>query len=88
MPRSAYGSTRLDGSVEMNAGSLELCAPEDLAIAITIEEENVTFSHNLDEAGLTRQGNTWSSGDGEADLSLDVSGNAASFTLNPAGGCR
>ena len=83
----ADGSTRIDGAVEMNAGSLELCTPDDVAIAITIEGENVTFSHNLDERGLTRQGDTWSSGDGDATLRLDVSGNAASLTLNPEGGC-
>ena len=84
----ADGSTLLDGSVEMNAGSLELCAPDDLAISITIEGENVTFSHNLEERGLSRTGDTWSSGDGEPDLRLDVNGNAASFTLNPEGGCE
>jgi hypothetical protein len=84
----ADATTRLEGTIEMNAGSLELCAPEDLAIAITIEGENVSFSHNLDESGLDRQGDTWSSGDGDAQLSLDVSGNAASFTLNPGGGCE
>ena len=83
----ADDSTVLDGSIEMNAGSLELCAPDDLAIAITIEGENVTFSHNLDELGLSRQGDTWSSSDGEPDLRLGVDGNAASFTLNPEGGC-
>ena len=84
----ADGSTVLEGSVEMNAGSLELCAPDDLAISITIEGENVTFSHNLEERGLSRTGDTWSSGDGEPDLRLDVNGNAASFTLNPEGGCE
>ena len=84
----ADDATRLNGTVEMNAGSLELCAPDDLAIAITIEGENVTFSHNLDERGLSRTGDTWASGDGEPDLSLDGNGNAASFTLNPEGGCE
>lgn len=83
----ADASTRLAGSIEMNAGSLELCAPDGVAIAITIEGENVTFSHNLDDRGLSREGDTWSIGDGEADVRLDVNGNAASFTLNPEGGC-
>ena len=85
---AADETSRLEGTIEMNAGSLELCAPEDLAIAITIEGENVSFSHNLDDSGLDRQGDTWSSGDGDPQLSLDVSGNAASFTLNPEGGCE
>ena len=44
-------ATLLEGSVEMNAGSLELCASDDVGVAITIEDENVTFSHNLDDAG-------------------------------------
>ena len=48
--------TRLDGSVEMNAGSLELCAPDQLAIAITIDEENITFSHNLDDTWVEPRG--------------------------------
>jgi hypothetical protein len=80
-------STLLDGSVEMNAGSLELCAPSGAAITITVEDENVTFSHNLDERGLTQDGDTWSNADGAPDLRLSVDGNAASFTLNPEGGC-
>ena len=83
----ADASTRLTGSVGMNAGSLELCVPDDAAIAITIEDTNVTFSHNLDESGLSRDGDAWSSGDGDADIILSVSGNAASFTLNPEEGC-
>ena len=84
----ADASTSLNGSVEMNAGSLELCVPEGVGLAITIEDDNITFSHNLDDAGLSRQGNTWSSGGGgDADISLSVDGNAASFTLNPEGGC-
>ena len=84
----ADASTSLDGRVEMNAGSLELCAPEGVVVAITIEDDNVTFSHNLDDLGLTRQGDTWSTGDGDADVRLAIEGNAASFSLNPEGGCQ
>ena len=79
-------TTTLDGSVEINAGAIELCVPDAVAVAITVEEDNVTFSHNLDERGLERQGDTWSSGD-DADITLTVSGNAASFTFNPEDGC-
>ena len=81
------GSTTLAGSVEMNAGSLELCVPDSVVVAITIEDDNVTFSHNLGESGLTREGDTWRSGSGTAAVTLDVDGNAASFSLNPEGGC-
>ena len=81
-------STLLDGSVEMNAGSLELCAPPGATIAITMEGEDVSFSHNLDESELTRGGDTWTNAGGEPDLRLSVDGNAASFTLNPEEGCQ
>jgi hypothetical protein len=79
--------TSLSGSVSMNAGSFELCIPEGVDVAITVADENITFSHNLEDSGLTRQGDTWRSGTEGAAISLDVSGNAASFTLNPDGGC-
>ncbi len=78
--------TQLAGSVEMNAGSLDLCVPEGVGLAITMTDDNVTFSHNLDDLGLTREGDVWRSGSGDA-IALSVEGNAASFTLNPDGGC-
>ena len=78
--------TQLAGSVEMNAGSLDLCVPEGVGLAITMADDNVTFSHNLDDLGLTREGDVWRSGSGDA-ITLSVEGNAASFTLNPDGGC-
>jgi hypothetical protein len=81
-------STTLSGTIEMNAGSLELCAPDGASVAITIEDANVTFSHDLDESDLVRSGDTWrSGGDDAADIAIDVDGNAASFSFNPDGGC-
>jgi hypothetical protein len=81
------GSTS-SGTMSVNAGSIELCAADGVAFAITIEDPNVTFSHNLDDSGLSRTGDTWSAGGGDADVELDVNGNAGSFTLNPDGGCE
>jgi hypothetical protein len=78
--------TQASGSVEMNAGSLDLCVPDGVGLAITMSDDNVTFSHNLDDLGLTREGDIWRSGSGDA-ITLSVEGNAASFTLNPDGGC-
>lgn len=81
-------STTLDGVVEMNAGSLELCVPDGVVFAISLEDDNITFSHNLDDSGLIRQGDTWVTGDDTVPtLTLRVDGNAASFTLNPEDGC-
>ena len=57
------------------------------AVAITLNDDNITFSHNLDDSGLSRSGDTWRSGDGTADVTLDIEGNAASFNYNPDGGC-
>jgi hypothetical protein len=81
-------STSFTGSVEMNAGSLDLCVPDGVVFAITLEDDNITFSHNLDDSGLVRQGNTWVTGDTAVpSFTLQVDGNAASFTLNPEDGC-
>jgi hypothetical protein len=84
---SVDDGSSLRGSVEMNAGSLDLCVPEGVALEITMGDDNITFSHNLDDRGLTRSGDTWRSGDGAAAVVLTVEGNAASFTLNPEDGC-
>jgi hypothetical protein len=84
---NADGDTEFDGTVEMNAGSLDLCIADGVVFAITIADSNITFSHNLDESGLTRSGDTWRSGTGAEAITLSVEGNAASFTLNPEGGC-
>jgi hypothetical protein len=82
-------STVVSGSIGLNAGSLELCLTEDADAAITLNDDNVTFSHNLDDLGLSRSGDTWrwGSGTGTPAIALEVEGNAASFTLNPEGGC-
>jgi len=78
--------TELSGSVEMNAGSLDLCVPDGVGLAITMSDDNITFSHNLDDLGLTREGDVWRSGSGDA-ITLSIEGNAASLTLNADGGC-
>jgi Domain of unknown function (DUF5668) len=73
-----------------NAGSFDLCAPEELGLAITMDT-NVTVGHNLAEQGLIEDGDTWQT-DGFDSASrhrveIIFSGNAASFSLNPEDGC-
>jgi hypothetical protein len=80
-------ATAADGSISVNAGSVDLCVADGTAIEITVNDSNITFSHNLDDSGLDRSGDTWRSGDGPADVILEIEGNAASFTYNPTGGC-
>jgi hypothetical protein len=80
-------ATAADGSITVNAGSVELCVADGTAVEITVNDSNITFSHNHDDSGLDRRGDTWRSGDGAADVILAIEGNAASFTYNPTGGC-
>ncbi len=78
----------LHGQLSANAGSLELCVPDDAALRIRVEEQ-LTFAHNLDDRGLTRTGDVWtregSPSGGLVDLAIE--GNAANLTLDPDGGC-
>jgi hypothetical protein len=78
----------LHGSLSANAGSMELCAPPTAALRFRVEEQ-LTFAHNLDDRGLTRNGDIWTRegapGGGIVDLVID--GNAANLTLDPDGGC-
>jgi hypothetical protein len=82
--------TQADGELSVNAGRVSLCTPADGAVAITVTDTNITFSHNLDESGLTRTGDTWQTANypgAQHRLTLTVHGNAGSFNLNPEGGC-
>jgi hypothetical protein len=87
----AEGSV-VSGSLSVNAGSIELCTDGALAIHLTLAE-NITFSHNLAESDLGRDGDTWSyvpsypPGAVVSLVDLHIAGNAGSFTLNPEGGC-
>lgn len=83
------GPMELDGSLSVNAGSIELCVADDAAVRFVVDD-NITFSTNLEESGLTHAGNSWSTSgftDAAEQVTLTISGNAGSFTLNPEGGC-
>lgn len=76
------------GSLSANAGSIELCAPQDATLRLRVEEQ-LTFAHNLDDRGLARSGDVWTreGAVGAAVIDLSVEGNAANFSLDPEGGC-
>lgn len=75
------------GSLQANAGSIELCVPPDAALTFQVQDQLI-FSTNLGDRGLQHDGDTWSRpGTGPA-ISFDIEGNAASFSLDPTGGCQ
>ena len=76
------------GSLSANAGSIELCAPSNATLRFRVEEQ-LTFGHDLDDHGLARSGDVWTreGGVGAPVIDLSVEGNAANFSLDPAGGC-
>lgn len=81
--------TQLDGSIQMNAGSVKLCAPSGMPMRITAS--GTAFSADLGGNGLTQSGDTWESpgyASAQQRITLSVHGNAASFELNPSGGCK
>lgn len=85
--RIALPSGAMDGSLSVNAGALELCVPADVGLRLRVDEQ-LTFGHNLDDRGLTQDGDDWSrDGTTGAVIELEIEGNAASLTLDPEGGC-
>ena len=85
--RVSLGAGSTQGSLAANAGAIELCVPADAAVVLRVPEQ-LTFAHNLERRGLTRDGDTWRrAGTGGDTIDLSVEGNAASFTLDPDGGC-
>jgi hypothetical protein len=89
---TADAESRIIGRIGMNAGAVDLCVPADVPMRFDVE--GVAFGHNLDddEHGLEQSGDdTWTTpGFSEADAVIDlrIEGNAASFNLNPEGGCE
>ena len=78
----------MSGQVAVNAGSIELCVPDGVGLRLDVTDQ-LTFATNLGSQGLSRSGTTWTRqpAGGEPTIELDLSGNAASLTLKPEGGC-
>lgn len=86
--RIGLGASALVGDLSMNAGAVDLCVPPGVDLQIRVNDQ-LTFAHNLDDRGLSQNGDTWTrTGTGGPVIDLSVEGNAASFTLDPQGGCR
>ncbi|MBP1704558.1 MAG: hypothetical protein H6Q36_297 [Chloroflexi bacterium] len=83
----ASGTT---GSITANAASVKLCAPAGVGLRLNVSG-GFASSNNFGDAGLVQQGDTWVSPDyatATATVNLSLTGNAASFSLNPREGCR
>jgi hypothetical protein len=86
--RITLGTGSTTGELSVNAGAIDLCVPQDTELRLDVEEQ-FTFATNLGGSGLTRSDETWTRpGTSGAVIDLDVEGNAASFTLDPEGGCK
>jgi hypothetical protein len=87
--RLLVGPVNLRGDVSLNAGAFDLCVPDGVGLRLEVTDQ-LTFGHNLDARGLVRSGSTWTRAAAGVDqvIELAVDGSAASFRLNPDGGCR
>lgn len=84
--RITLGEAAMTGDLSANAGSIDLCVPDDVELRLVVQE-NITFGHNLDDLGLQHSGTVWTRpGPGDT-ITLEVEGNASSLDLNPEEGC-
>jgi hypothetical protein len=84
-------SSPMNGTLEANAGSVDICAPAEVALRI-VTDGNITVGDDFAESGLVEVSeNVWQSPDWESAttrIELETSANAASFSLDPEGDCR
>ena len=84
--RITLGEAAMTGDLSANAGSIDLCVPDDVELRLVVQE-NITFGHNLDDLGLGHEGTTWTRPGSGDTITLQVEGNASSLDLNPEEGC-
>jgi len=86
--RLTVGGPVKSGRLSVNAGAIDLCVPPSAELSLDVAEQ-LTFATNLEDSHLTKNGTVWHrAGSGGPAIDLSIEGNAASFNLNPAGGCR
>ena len=79
----------MTGSIEANAGAVQLCAPPGAALKLRTGE-SIIAAYDYDGNGLVQDGSTWTTpGFDTADVRIELRtvANAGSFALNPEGGC-
>ncbi len=79
----------MTGSIEANAGSIRLCAPEGAALRLDTSD-SVLSSVDFGEAGLIQIGDVWETPGYDTAVTrieLQTTANAGSFRLDPPEGC-
>ncbi len=79
----------LEGDLTVNAGSLSICAPEDVGLRLTTGDNPIS-SNNFEDEGLVRSGDAWETpgfATAEIRIALDIQANAGSVSLNPRQAC-
>jgi hypothetical protein len=77
------------GSIEANAGSVNLCAPAGAALRLNTSE-SIVASYDYEDHGLVQSGSTWQTpgfDSAAVRIELDTQANAGSFSLDPEDGC-
>ena len=79
----------LEGDLTVNAGSLSICAPDDIGLRL-ITGNNPISSNDFGDGGLVRTEDAWETPDfatAPIRIVLEVSANAGSLSLNPLQAC-
>lgn len=79
----------LTGSIEANAGSVNLCVPPGAALKLNTAE-SIVSSYDYEDHGLVKDGSTWQTPDFDTAavrIELDTRAKAGSFSLDPEDGC-
>jgi LiaI-LiaF-like transmembrane region len=79
----------LDGNLTVNAGSLVICAPDDIGLRLNTGDNPIS-SNDFDRAGLVKVEDAWETPEyasARVQTELDVTANAGSISLNPSQPC-
>jgi hypothetical protein len=79
----------MTGSIEANAGSVQLCAPPGAGLRLETND-SIVASYDYGDRGLIKNGSTWQSpgfDTAAVKILLRTQANAGSFSLDPKDGC-
>ena len=82
-------SVSTTGSVEANAGSIRMCAPEGVALRLRTDD-SVLSSYDFGSSGLVQAGDAWETPGYDTAVTrieLRIQANAGSIPLDPEEGC-